>query len=96
MKFSLLTLTNDGPSARTLSVFAYNEWVLGPPREGEHLHVVTELDQPSGAIFATNAYNQEFAAPRRVRVRQRGAASRSPAIADRSSAATAICHGRRR
>ena len=45
VKFSLLTLDQQRrrPSA-TLSVFAYNEWVLGPPRDGEHLHVVTELD----------------------------------------------------
>nr|AAP58539.1 putative cyclic beta 1'-2' glucan synthetase [uncultured Acidobacteriota bacterium] len=59
VKFSLLTLTNDGAAVRTLSVFAYNEWVLGPPREGEHLNVVTALD-PTGAILASNAYNQDF------------------------------------
>jgi len=29
VKFSLLTLTNEGESHRRLSVFAYNEWVLG-------------------------------------------------------------------
>ena len=61
VKFSLLTLTNGGPTVRTLSVFAYNEWVLGPPRDGEHRHVVTDVDQPSRAILATNAYNQGFA-----------------------------------
>ena len=43
VKFSLLTLTNDGAAPRRLSVFAYNDWVLGPPREGQHAHVVTEL-----------------------------------------------------
>ncbi len=61
VKFSLLTLTNGGAAARTLSVFAYNEWVLGPPRQDEHLHVVTHVDQETGAVFARNAYNQEFA-----------------------------------
>ena len=45
VKFSLLTLTNNGTAVRTLSVFAYNEWALGPPRDGEHLHVVTEIDR---------------------------------------------------
>ena len=45
VKFSLLTLTNHGPAARPLSVFAYNEWMLGPPREGVQAHVVTEIDQ---------------------------------------------------
>ncbi|MBI4345883.1 MAG: carbohydrate-binding protein, partial [Elusimicrobia bacterium] len=42
VKFSLLTLTNESGVVRTLSVFAYNDWILGPPRDGQHLHVVTE------------------------------------------------------
>ena len=62
VKFSLLTLTNGGAETRTLSVYAYNEWTLGPPREGEHLHVVTEIDAQTGAILARNAYNQDFGA----------------------------------
>jgi cyclic beta-1,2-glucan synthetase len=60
VKFSLLTLTNESADTRTLSLFAYNEWALGPPRDGDQRHVVTEVD-PSGAVFARNAYNQEFA-----------------------------------
>jgi cyclic beta-1,2-glucan synthetase len=60
VKFSLLTLINRDPTVRTLSVFAYNEWALGPPRDGQHLHVVTDVDQETGAICARNAYNQEF------------------------------------
>ncbi len=35
VKFSLLELTNEGRTARRLSLFAYNEWVLGPPRAGQ-------------------------------------------------------------
>ncbi|HMC78477.1 MAG TPA: glucoamylase family protein, partial [Vicinamibacterales bacterium] len=60
VKFSRLALTNTTGDVRTLSLFVYNEWTLGPPREGEHLHVVTALDEATGAIFASNAYNQVF------------------------------------
>jgi len=60
VKCSRLTLTNTGPAARTLSLFAYNEWMLGPPRDGEHLHVVTDVDPVTGAVCARNAYNQTF------------------------------------
>ncbi len=61
VKYSLLTLTNESPDRRVLSVFAYAEWALGPPRAGDHLHVVTHLDSESGALLAWNAYNTEFA-----------------------------------
>src|SRR3990172_3580159 len=61
VKFSLLTLTNESATARRLSVFAYNEWVLGPPRVGQNTHVVTEIDTVTGAVLARNSYNQEFA-----------------------------------
>jgi cellobiose phosphorylase len=60
VKLSLLKLTNFTARSRRLSLFAYNEWALGPPRVGEHLHVVTELDSELGAILARNPYNQEF------------------------------------
>jgi cyclic beta-1,2-glucan synthetase len=61
VKFSLLTLTNEAGRKRHLSLFAYNEWVLGPPRAGQETHVVTELDPGTGALLARNPYNQEFA-----------------------------------
>ncbi len=61
VKFSLLTLTNRGIAARTLSVFVYHEWVLGPPHDGQQLQVVTEIDETTGAMFARNAYNQDYA-----------------------------------
>jgi cyclic beta-1,2-glucan synthetase len=60
VKLSRLTLTNDGSSTRRLSLFAYNEWILGPPRPGRSLHVVTELDGTTGAILARNPYNTEY------------------------------------
>jgi len=61
VKFSLLTLRNGSDRPRRLSVFAYNEWVLGPPRPGQHLHVATEQDPASGAVFARTTYNRDFA-----------------------------------
>ena len=60
VKLSRLTLTNEAERPRRLSVFAYNEWILGPPREGQALHVVTELDPATGAILARNPYNTEY------------------------------------
>jgi cyclic beta-1,2-glucan glucanotransferase len=61
VKFSWLTLTNESGRERRLSVVAYNEWALGPPRAGQSMHVVTELDSVTGAVLARNPYNQEFA-----------------------------------
>ncbi|MDR7419789.1 MAG: glucoamylase family protein [Armatimonadota bacterium] len=57
VKFSLLTLTNHADRRANLSVFAYNEWALGPPRAGDHLHVVTEIDHGRRAVVARNPYN---------------------------------------
>jgi cyclic beta-1,2-glucan synthetase len=61
VKFSLLTLTNDGDGPRRLSVFAYNDWVIGPPRDGYAGHVVTSNDAKTGAIWAVNRYSDDFA-----------------------------------
>jgi cyclic beta-1,2-glucan synthetase len=61
VKFSLLTLTNDGEATRRLSLFAYNDWVLGRPRESHAGHVTTTYDVTSGTILARNTYGDEFA-----------------------------------
>ena len=60
VKLSRLSLTNHSGVARRLSVFAYNEWALCPPRAGEHRFVVTEQDQGTGAVLARNPYNSDF------------------------------------
>jgi len=60
VKFSVLSLTNRTDRPRRVSAFAYAEWHLGSPRPGEKVPVITECDAETGAILATNPYNQEF------------------------------------
>lgn len=61
VRISRVRITNHGPDARRLSVFAFHEWALCPPRAGERRFVVTEQDAASGAVLARNAYNTDFA-----------------------------------
>ncbi len=60
VKFSRLILRNHSGQPRQLSVTGYVEWILGDLREKTVMHVVTESDPGSGALFARNAYNTEF------------------------------------
>ncbi len=61
VKISRLALTNQSGRTRRLSITAYVEWVLGVARTGSAPHVVTEIDPSTGAMFARNAWNGEFA-----------------------------------
>ncbi|RPH98457.1 MAG: cyclic beta 1-2 glucan synthetase [Lysobacterales bacterium] len=61
IKFSVLKLRNRSSRPRRLSATGYVEWVLGDLRPKSTLHVVTEIDPVSGALFARNPYNTEFA-----------------------------------
>jgi cellobiose phosphorylase len=60
VKFVVLQLSNQSGRARQLSVTGYLEWVLGDEREKTMMHVITELDAGSGALFARNPYNADF------------------------------------
>jgi cyclic beta-1,2-glucan synthetase len=60
VKFSVLKLRNASGRPRKLSVTAYVEWLLGDLRDKTAMHVVTESDPASGAVFARNTYNTEF------------------------------------
>jgi cyclic beta-1,2-glucan synthetase len=60
VRIATLSLTNATAATRRLSVFAYNDWVLGPPREGDSRHVVTEFDAAHHAVLASNPYNTDF------------------------------------
>jgi len=64
VKFSVLKLSNHSGRTRKLTATAYVEWLLGDLREKTAMHVVTESDPSSGALFARNSYNTEF--PNRI------------------------------
>lgn len=61
VKISRLVITNKSARHRWLSITAYVEWVLGPSRSGSAPFIITEKDESTGAIFARNPWNSEFA-----------------------------------
>jgi len=61
VKFVRLKISNRSGRQRQLSVTGFWELVLGELRDKSLMHVVTELDSVTGAIFARNPYNPEFA-----------------------------------
>ncbi|WP_338039730.1 GH36-type glycosyl hydrolase domain-containing protein [Luteibacter yeojuensis] len=60
IKFQVLGITNLGMDDILLTATAYVEWVLGDIREKNAMHVVTDIDPMTGALFARNAYNGDF------------------------------------
>ncbi|MFO7568589.1 MAG: protein ndvB, partial [Smithellaceae bacterium] len=61
VKFMVLKLHNTSGRHRELSVTGYLEWVLGDLRTKNMMHVVSEVDEGCGALFARNQYNTDFA-----------------------------------
>ncbi|MDZ7691093.1 MAG: hypothetical protein U5K69_08140 [Balneolaceae bacterium] len=61
VKIVRLRLVNTDLSSRHLSVFHYNDWVLGVQREKSTRYVITQIDSELHAILAQNYYNNEFA-----------------------------------
>ena len=61
VKFTVLKLRNESGRARRLSATGYVEWVLGDLRPKSRMHVITRVDPNTGALFAQNPYNTEFA-----------------------------------
>jgi cyclic beta-1,2-glucan synthetase len=61
VKILLVKFRNTSRRRRRLSLFGYWELVLGELRSKTQLHVVTEIDSQTGAIFARNPYNVDFA-----------------------------------
>ena len=60
LKISRLQLRNTSGIARSISVTAYVEWVLGPSRAATAPFVRTERDAETGALFACNPWNDGF------------------------------------
>ncbi|WP_037007044.1 MULTISPECIES: GH36-type glycosyl hydrolase domain-containing protein [Pseudomonas] len=60
VKFSHLKIFNTSDRPRRLSITGYVAWVLGDLREKSCMHVVSEADPNSGALFARNSYSIEF------------------------------------
>jgi len=61
VKFWVLKVDNESGRARQISATGYVEWVLGDLRATSAMHVTTEIDARSGALYARNRFNNEFA-----------------------------------
>ena len=51
IKFTVLKVRNVSGRSRRLSATGYVEWVLGDLRSKSAMHVITEIDPNSGALF---------------------------------------------
>jgi cyclic beta-1,2-glucan synthetase len=60
VKFAVLKLKNNSDRRRRLSTTGYWEWVLGELRAKSAMHVATEIDSQTSALFARNSYNTDF------------------------------------
>ncbi|MGO9612824.1 MAG: GH36-type glycosyl hydrolase domain-containing protein [Dissulfurispiraceae bacterium] len=60
VKLTALKIKNESGRSRRLSAFGYVEWVLGDLRSKTAMHVSTEIDPKTGALFSRNPYNTEF------------------------------------
>lgn len=61
VKISVLTLRNDGPARKKLTITWYVEWVLGVTRELTQYQIRTSFDEPTQAMFARNYFDAQFA-----------------------------------
>jgi len=60
VKFVVVRLRNVSGRSRKLSLFAFNELVLGEWRHANLMHVYTAMDSQSGLLVARNPYNRVF------------------------------------
>ncbi|WMD22242.1 glucoamylase family protein [Achromobacter seleniivolatilans] len=60
VKFYTLSVRNRSGRRRRLSATGYVEWILGDLRAKSSMHVTTEIDPETGALFARNTFNADF------------------------------------
>jgi cyclic beta-1,2-glucan synthetase len=60
IKFCRLLVRNESGVSRRLSVTSFIELVLGETHSKTGMHITTEIDPRTGALFARNAYNTDF------------------------------------
>lgn len=60
VKFITVKIRNQSGTHRRLSVTGFFELVLGEWRHTNLMHIITEVDPQTGAIFARNPYSREF------------------------------------
>ncbi|MEX0708267.1 MAG: glucoamylase family protein [Woeseia sp.] len=60
VKYSVIRMRNVSGRTRRLSAIGYVEWVLGDLRPRSAMHVVTQVDPSSGALYARAHYNTGF------------------------------------
>ncbi|MFN2327837.1 MAG: GH36-type glycosyl hydrolase domain-containing protein [Chromatocurvus sp.] len=61
VKLVVVKLRNESKRTRQLSLTGYWELVMGEWRHANLMHIVTETDADTGALFARNAYGRECA-----------------------------------
>jgi cyclic beta-1,2-glucan synthetase len=60
VKQSVLTLENKSQRERTLSIYYFAEWALGPARAVSAPYIATEWNNEVKAVFARNPWNTDF------------------------------------
>ncbi len=61
IRFTVIKIKNLSGRQRKLTATGYMEWVLAELRPKSLMHVVTETDAETGALFSRNRYNTIFA-----------------------------------
>ena len=61
VKFIVLKVRNRSGQERKLSATGFLEMILGDVRSKTNMHIISEVDAGSGAIFVRNRYNTAFA-----------------------------------